>query len=130
VVPVQGPGVTITVEDPGGQVEWDAVLDLIQELRDAGAEAIALGDVRVVASTWFGPSGEGVSVGGDPVSAPYEISAIGPADELAEAMDLPGGPLTVFDARPEVEIRIRSQEGLVLPAAEESPAFEHARAAS
>jgi uncharacterized protein YlxW (UPF0749 family) len=130
VVPVEGPGVRITVDDPGGQVEWDAMLDLIQELRDAGAEAIAVGDVRVVASTWFGPSQEGVTLGGDAVSAPYEISAIGPAEELAAAMSLSGGPLTVIDARPDVEIRIRTQDGLVLPAAAESPAFEHARAGS
>ena len=130
VVPVQGPGVAITVDDPGGQVEWDAILDLIQELRDAGAEAIALGDIRVVASTWLGPAGDGVSVGGKAVTAPYEIFAIGPADELAEAMDLPGGPLTVIDARPEVEIRVRTDDALVLPAADRSPTFEHARAAS
>lgn len=130
VVPVQGPGVSITVDDPGGQVEWDAMLDLIQELRDAGAEAIAVGDVRVVASTWFGPSDEGVAVAGDEVSAPYEITAIGPAEELAVAMNLPGGPLTVIDARPDVEIRVRTEDGLVLPAAAEPPAFEHARAGS
>ncbi|MGH2692262.1 MAG: DUF881 domain-containing protein [Actinomycetota bacterium] len=130
VVAVQGPGVRITVDDPSGQVEWDAVLDLIQELRDAGAEAMAIGEIRVVASTWFGPSDDGVAVGGDAVSAPYEISAIGPSEELAQAMSLPGGPLTVIDARPDVEIRIRTEDDLVLPAAVDSPAFEHARAAS
>lgn len=129
VVPVEGPGVSITVDDPGGQVGWDAMLDLIQELRDAGAEAIAVGEIRVVASTWFGPSGEGVAVNGEPVRAPYEISAIGPSEELAEAMGLPGGPLTVIGAGSEVEVRIRTEDALRLPAAE-TPAFEHARPAS
>ena len=128
VVPVEGPGVAITVEDPGGQVEWDAVLDLIQELRDAGAEAIAVGETRVVASTWFGPSERGVAVAGQGLSPPYEISAIGPAEELASAMNLPGGPLTVIDARPQVEIRVRTDDDLLLPAASEEPDFEHAEA--
>ncbi|MGH2712154.1 MAG: DUF881 domain-containing protein, partial [Actinomycetota bacterium] len=127
VVSVEGPGLTIRVEDPAGQVEWDAMLDLIQELRDAGAEAIAVGDVRVLASTWFGPTQAGISVAGDPVGAPYEISAIGPADELAEAMRLPGGPLTVIEARPDVEIRLRTDGSLTLPAASESKVFEHAQ---
>ena len=130
VVAVEGPGLRITVDDPGGQVEWDAVLDLVQELRDAGAEAIAVGEHRVVASTWFGPSEGGVSVGGEAVSAPYEILAIGPSEELAEAMSLAGGPLTVIDARPEVEVRTRTESAVTLPAAEGSPRFEHARPAS
>jgi uncharacterized protein YlxW (UPF0749 family) len=129
IVPVQGPGVTITVEDPGGQVGWDALLDLVQELRDAGAEAIVVGDLRVVARTWFGPGDEGIVVGGERVSAPYEIAAIGPAEELAEAMNLPGGPLTVADAHPGVEIRVRTAGGLTLPAAEPRD-FEHARPAA
>ena len=130
VVPVEGPGLTITVEDPGGQVGWDAVLDLIQELRDAGAEAIALGGIRVLASTWFGPADGAISVGGDRVEAPYDISAIGPADELAEAMRLPGGPLTIIEAGTGVEIRLRTADGLSLPATSESQAFDHAQPGS
>ena len=130
VVPVEGPGLSITVEDPGGRVGWDAVLDLIQELRDAGAEAIAVGDIRVLASTWFGPADGGISVGGDRVAAPYDISAIGPADELAEAMRLPGGPLTVIEAAQDVEIRLRTDDSLTLPATSESQAFEHAQPGS
>ncbi len=130
VVPVEGPGVQISIEDPGTEVEWDAMLDLIQELRDAGAEAIAVGDARIIASTWFGPSEEGLTIGGESVTAPYEISAIGPEEELAQAMSLPGGPLTVIGAQPGVEVRVRTESAIMLPAAEETPAFEHARAAS
>jgi uncharacterized protein YlxW (UPF0749 family) len=130
VVPVEGPGVLITVEDPEGAVEWDAMLDLIQELRDGGAEAIAIGDIRVVASTWFGPSDEGVAVTGHTVRPPYEIAAIGPADDLSEAMRLPGGPITVISAQPRVEVDIRTEEGLTLPAAGDIPAFEHAHSSA
>ena len=130
VLPVEGPGIGISIEDPGGEVEWDAMLDLIQELRDAGAEAIAISDVRIIASTWFGPSEGGLAIGGEPVTAPYEISAIGPADGLAEAMNLPGGPLTVIGARPGVRVRIRAEDEMILPATAEKPVFEHARGAS
>lgn len=130
IVPAEGPGVRIAVEDPGGEVAWDALLDLIQELRDAGAEAIAVDEMRVVASTWFGPGKEGIAVGGATIKAPYEISAIGPADDLAEAMTLSGGPLTVIDARPDVEVRVRTEDSVLLPASEEMVEFEHARSAS
>jgi uncharacterized protein YlxW (UPF0749 family) len=130
VVPVEGPGIRITIDDPEGEVEWDAMLDLVQELRDAGSEAIAIGELRVVASTWFGPAEGGLAIGGEPARAPYEISAIGTAEELAEAMSLPGGPLTVIGARPGVEVQVRTEDELTLPAAPEPPAFEHARPGS
>jgi uncharacterized protein YlxW (UPF0749 family) len=116
-VPVQGPGVTLEIDDPESQVTWDGVLDLVQELRDAGAEAIAVGEVRVVASTWFGPGRGGVAVDGRTVRPPYRIVAIGPAEELAEAVRIPGGPLTVIEALPGVGVEVRDDEELTLPAA-------------
>ena len=53
-VPATGPGVTITIDDPDGAVTRPTLLDGVEELRDAGAEAIEINDsVRVVASTSF-----------------------------------------------------------------------------
>jgi uncharacterized protein YlxW (UPF0749 family) len=121
IVPVTGPGVTIEVLDPEARVGWDSVLDLVQELRDAGAEAIAVGDVRVIASTWFAPSDRGgIVVGGRRVEPPYRISAIGPAEDLQEALNIPGGPLTVIEAQPGVTIELLQDDGLSLPAAEDA----------
>ena len=48
-VAAQGPGITLTISDPIGAVEPDMLLDTIQELRAAGAEAIEINGVRVVA---------------------------------------------------------------------------------
>ena len=48
-VAAQGPGITMTIEDTKGTVEADMLLDAIQELRAAGAEAIQVNGVRVVA---------------------------------------------------------------------------------
>jgi uncharacterized protein YlxW (UPF0749 family) len=84
--------VSITVEDPGGQVEWDAVLDLVQELRDAGAEAIEINDsVRVVAQTSFEDGEGGVVVDGTQLSPPYTIEAIGDEQTLSTALTIRGG---------------------------------------
>ena len=49
-LPAQGPGITVRISDPDSQVTGPVVLDLIQELRDGGAESIDVGGVRVVAS--------------------------------------------------------------------------------
>jgi uncharacterized protein YlxW (UPF0749 family) len=126
-VPVEGPGLRIVVEDADGRVGWDALLDLIQELRDAGAEAIALNGVRVVAATWLGPAVGGVMVAGQPVTAPYELLAIGPADGLKEALGIPGGPLSVIAAQSGVAVEVRPGDRLSLPAGAGDVSFRYAR---
>ncbi|MBM6399694.1 DUF881 domain-containing protein [Phycicoccus sonneratiae] len=89
--PAKGPGVLLRIDDPELKITPSIVLDTIQELRDAGAEAIQVGDVRVVASTWFADADGGISVSGSLVRPPYVIRAIGDSDTLAGAMQIPGG---------------------------------------
>jgi uncharacterized protein YlxW (UPF0749 family) len=92
LVPVQGPGITIRIQDPGGVVTQTMLLDGIQELRDAGAEAIQVGGVRVVASSWVGTDPDGrLTVDGRMILPPYAITAIGDSHTLAGAMAIPGG---------------------------------------
>jgi len=121
-VAVEGPGVVVRVEDGGGRVGWEVLLDIVQELRDAGAEAIAVNGRRVVASTWLGPADGGAVVDGARIEPPYELEAIGPSDVIAEALDIPGGPLSVLSALPGVSAEVREVEGLLLPRAEAGPA--------
>lgn len=90
-VGAQGPGIVLTVSAPSGKYTAAMMLDAIQELRDAGAEAIQVGNVRVVASTYFTQVGEGIAVDGQAVDAPYAILAIGDSKTLASAMAIPGG---------------------------------------
>ena len=89
--PAVGPGVVITVEDPSHKVTAALLLDALQELRDAGAEAVQIDDVRVVADTWFADADGGVQVSGELVQPPYVVKAIGDPATMASAMDIPGG---------------------------------------
>ena len=110
-VPATGPGVVLSVADPDGRLDADTMLDTVEELRDAGAEAIEIGRpgraVRVVASTWFGDGGPGVvEVDGVRVSAPYRVVAIGDPPTLAAAMRIPGGVVdTVTRAGGSVDVQ-------------------------
>jgi uncharacterized protein YlxW (UPF0749 family) len=91
-LPAQGPGVRITLNDPQGKMTSSNLLDAIEELRDAGAEAIQVnGSVRVVASTDFVDDAPGISIDGQKVNSPYVIEAIGESHNLAEAANFPGG---------------------------------------
>jgi len=91
-----GPGVVITIDDPTGAVSAQELLNAIQELRDAGAEAIEINDaVRVVAQTAVGDGSElndgRLVVGTETVAAPYVIDAIGAPETLSEAVVFRGG---------------------------------------
>lgn len=91
-LPAQGPGVRITLNDPEGKMTSGNLLDAIEELRDAGAEAIQInGTVRVVASTDLTDDPPGVRIDGEKVGSPYVIEAIGESHNLAEAANFPGG---------------------------------------
>ena len=89
--PVVGPGLTITITDPAGVVDAPVLLDAVQELRDAGAEAIQVGSSRVVVDTWFADEDGTVVVSGEPLSAPIRIVAIGDPATMAAAVSIPGG---------------------------------------
>jgi len=89
--PATGPGIRLTITDPDGKIGSTILLDAIQELRDAGAEVMQVGPVRVVASTYFTDSDAGVSVSGTGISAPYSILAIGDPATMTAAMGIPGG---------------------------------------
>lgn len=91
-LPAEGPGVTVTITDPGGAVTAASILNGIEELRDAGAEAIELNNrVRVVASTSFSERNGAVVVDGQEVRPPYVVDAIGSSHTLSEAVIFPGG---------------------------------------
>lgn len=92
-IPAQGPGLRVTVTvKPGNQLKVTDILDGVEELRDAGAEAMQInGRVRVVAQTSFEQVGGGLSVDGRLLHAPYVIEVIGAPDTLARALSFPGG---------------------------------------
>ena len=91
-LPAAGPGIRIVVTDKRGQYSVNHLLDGIEELRDAGAEAIALNHrVRVVAQTSFADGDGGIEVDGQLLTAPYTLDVIGDPDTLSRALDFPGG---------------------------------------
>lgn len=91
VVGAHGPGIRLSISDPDRQITGPIILDLIQELRDAGAEAIEVGGVRVVASTFIGSQDGEILVDGHVATRPFVIKAIGNSKTLASAMNIPGG---------------------------------------
>ena len=89
-----GPGVTITIADPEKRIPPEVMLDALQELRNAGAEAFQLGSVRIGVDSAFTGSSGAITLDGVRLTPPYKIIAIGDPPTLAAALAIPGG---VFD---------------------------------
>ena len=108
-VPAEGPGVLLTLRDPDRVLGADVLLDALQELRDAGAEAIQLeggvtdgtpdGAVRVVASTALLDADDGVRVDGTVLRPPYRFVVVGDAGTLSAALGIPGGVVETVEQR-------------------------------
>jgi uncharacterized protein YlxW (UPF0749 family) len=91
-VPATGPGIRITVNDPKNQLSLNHLLDGLEELRNAGVEAVEINDrVRVIAQTSFEEDPDGVRVDGVVLKPPYIIDAIGSPDTLAGALQFQDG---------------------------------------
>ncbi|MBX6389341.1 MAG: DUF881 domain-containing protein [Frankia sp.] len=122
-VPVAGPGLALTIDDPRGNVGADVLVGALQELRDAGAEAIELGGVRLVTESYIlDATGGGMVVDGATVRPPYRLLVIGDPHTLAQAMRIPGGVLDTVAARSGASARIaelpRAEIHAVRPAAD------------
>lgn len=90
-----GPGVSITIDDPGPGVAPETMLDVINELRAAGAEAMEIRAgqqaVRVGVDTWVTGDRGALVIDSVPLGPPYSVLAIGDPPTLAAAMNIPGG---------------------------------------
>ena len=91
-LPAEGPGIIVHIS-AGTKAPIDAatMFNLIEELRNGGAEVIAINDVRVVTSTYISEGANGLICDGKALNAPYIVKAIGEQNNLANAVNMAGG---------------------------------------
>ncbi|MBZ4321005.1 DUF881 domain-containing protein [Streptomyces huiliensis] len=128
-VAAQGPGIVLTVSDGKGAVEPDMLLDAVQELRAAGAEAIQLNDVRVAADTYFSGTAGKVEIDGKKVSQPYKFKVIGKPDDLKPALNIPGGVVQTLQ-KEQAGVDISRSEKIIVDALRPAKRPDYARSSS
>ena len=112
---VKGPGVIITVADSDETgmvlnannllVHDKDILKIVNELKNAGAEAISINDQRVVITTAIMCGGNIININGERIGSPFEIKAIGLPETLAN-LARPGGYLSELkDNRIKVDLK-------------------------
>ena len=108
-----GPGVTVALAGP---VPASALQDILNELRNAGAEALAVGDVRVVTGSVATGEAGGLTIDGEPLGDAFSVTAIGDKDALAGTLVRPGGIVALFAATyPEVTVVVTPTEEIEVP---------------
>ncbi|WP_435853117.1 DUF881 domain-containing protein [Streptomyces lavendulocolor] len=128
-VAAQGPGITLTIDDGAGAVESDMLLDAIQELRAAGAEAIQVNGVRVVADSYFSGDAGDIEVDGRKIKAPYRFKVIGKPQDLEPALNIPGGVVQTLEKEQATATVTRSQK-IVVDALRPAERPDYARSSS
>jgi uncharacterized protein YlxW (UPF0749 family) len=96
--PAHGPGIRVRITDPLHALRAEELLDVIEELRGAGAEVIQFGPVRVGTSSAFTDSGSGVTLDRTLLQAPYDVLAIGDPKTLDTALNIQGGVVNTAHA--------------------------------
>jgi uncharacterized protein YlxW (UPF0749 family) len=120
-----GDGIELVIEDPQEVLLAQDLVAVVNELRAAGAEAIEIDGKRVTARTGFASTARGLTVDGERMVGTHRARAIGPADVLIDALEMPGGLVSTLEAFPGVRVTLVARQSLELPRAED-PAFVYA----
>ena len=133
--PVIGPGLQITVTDPGmsrdlsdvskerlpgsQQVILDRDLQqVVNSLWVSTAEAISVGGARIGPNVTIRQAGGGILVDNQPISSPYVILAIGPPHSVQDVFERSPGlqRLRLLEASYGVGVNVSASEAITLPA--------------
>jgi len=131
-VPVTGPGVVVTLaETPEAVTAKNRVADediwrVVNELYTAGAEAIAVGGVRLTSVSGIRNVGERILVNETMIASPVEIHAIGDPAVLDASLKLRGGVIDLL-ARWGIKVTVVKSDSLTLPPLKTSPSFMYAK---
>lgn len=121
---VSGAGVRVTV---GGPITAGAVQDLLNELRNAGAEALSVDGVRVVQGTVVAGQPGSLSIEEAALHDPFDISAIGNSATLTGSLTRAGGLIAQLAATdPDVQLSVLPLDILTIPATDRNLVPVHA----
>lgn len=131
LVPVKGPGISITITEDNPILYLDLV-DLVNELWASGAEAIAINDHRIIATTPItsehSESTSYLAVNGERLLFPIIIKAIGDPHTLEKGLTFSGGLLENLQTLYSIYPQLQQKEELILPAVKKTPSFSFAYA--
>lgn len=121
-----GSGVEVTLQDssaiqkPGENPNYylvhdEDILKVVNELKAAGSEAIAVNDQRITATTGISCSGPSISINKKALVPPFVITAIGSPETLEGALKMRGGVVEYLQFCG-IQVSIKKRENITIPA--------------
>lgn len=122
---VVGEGITITLTDGDGiggskldlssyLVHYSDLIEVINALKNAGAEAISVNDQRITNSTAITCIGNVIKINNEKVGIPFTINAIGSPEKLYGALTMLGGYIDKLKDEG-VSVKVEKQTSITIP---------------
>ena len=89
------------------------ILEVVNALKNAGAEAISVNDQRVTNYTDIYCAGNVIQINGQKISSPIEIKAIGSPELLYGSLKIPGGYIEILEDSG-VIVTMQKQENITI----------------
>ncbi|HEY6103642.1 MAG TPA: DUF881 domain-containing protein [bacterium] len=135
-VPLTGPGVAVELNDspfplrPGDDpntviLHYTDLQGVLNELWASGAEAVAVNDERMVASTGLNCVGTTIILNAKRIAPPYRIAAVGDGEQMARYLGRPDGVLAGLRSFG-FPVKVTKAGRLTVPAYRGSYRFTHA----
>lgn len=127
LVPVSGQGVRITITESTNRVAVGSLLDTVQELRTAGAEAMEFNDsIRLGADSHFEDAVGGIELDGQLLESPYVLEVIGDSQLLQTALAFSSGPIETLQTEDGATVDVEELETVEITSVRESSRPEYA----
>lgn len=129
-----GPGVIITLKDGDAKLSSDPIvhdgdlIEVVNALKNAGAEAISINEQRITTRTEISCAGNIITINGEKIGAPFVIKAIGSASRLYTSMNIHNGYLDKLrSAYISVDMKQYEKSTIEIPKYEGTYKYEYAR---
>ena len=133
---VHGQGLIITLKDANSNmvsgnasdyiVHDGDLIEVVNALKNAGAEAISINGERIVNTTAITCAGNVTKVNGEKIGSPFQIKAIGLTEKLNGALTMPGGYLELLETDG-VQVNVEEAQDIIIPKYNGVYKFEYAK---
>lgn len=134
----EGSGVVITIEDPPNDFfagdegsfimyNYDLLLELVNKLNAAGAEAIAINDQRYISTTEIYYTSNTLLINSVPTRPPFTVKAIGNPETLEAALNMKYGIVWSMRQYYNLQVNVKKEDNIVIPRYNKVVQYEYAK---
>lgn len=126
ITDVRGEGIIIHILDGKDLIHQEDLIILIDELKNAGSEAISINEQRVTNSTYLYCDGSVILMDGEKIGNPFTIKAIGNSETIYGAINRNQGYIATLQ-RDNLEITIEKSDNITIPKTNDKELQDYAK---